>query len=189
LLTASVLPKNTVFIRTKISSGRIRIDTIVRLTNALKLLLLSTHSNRISSALNTNYIIGVFLYGDGSAYGWAFSDTAWSRTVDNKIIKCRCDETTCSFPAGFYSFADIDNFYNHITLRFQEYNDTDLVPGFVGSCTPLQAILQATFVCLYEIVCIKKLVHYFPSLAQVSQEIIIIHAIFHSQLYKWFFSS
>ncbi len=171
LPTANVLPRNTIFIRIKISSERTRIDTLVRLNNALKLIQLSTHSNRIYSALNTNYLLGIYLFGSGNSYFWGNSPTLWYWIVNNQTTRCRCDENTCSFPAGFYSFGDIDDVDIHVYIRPQNYTASDLVPGFVGSCTPLEAVLQATFVCLYDIECIKKLVHYFPQLTQVNIEI------------------
>jgi hypothetical protein len=174
LLTADVLPENAIFIRTKISSERIRIDTLVRFNNALKLIQLSTHSSRISTALNTNYVLGVTLSGDGRSYNWWTGFTSWHWTVNNQTTKCHCEEDTCSVPAGFYSFVDVGDFYSHINMKPQIYNASDFVPGFVGSCTPLQAVLKATLICLYDKECIKKLVDYFPRLTQVSKAFSIV---------------
>lgn len=170
LLTANVLPENAIFIRTKISSERIRIDTLMRFNNALKLIQLSTHSSRILTALNTNYVLGVLLRSNGNSYGWWTSFTSWHWTVNNQTTICRCEEDTCSFPAGFYSFYDVGNFYDHINMQPQIHNASNFVPGFVGSCTPLQAVLKATFICLYDRKCITKLVNYFPRLTQVNKK-------------------
>jgi hypothetical protein len=148
-------------------------DTVIRFNNALKLIQLSTHSSRISTALNTNYVLGVILMGTGSSYGWSTSFTTWRWTVNNETTRCQCDQDTCSFPAGFYSFYDMGAFSIHSDMRPQMYNASHFVPGFVSSCTPLQAILHGTFVCLYDKQCIMKLVDYFPRLTQVSKPISI----------------
>ncbi len=114
-------------------------------------------------------MLAAFIYGDGGNYAWFTGYTSWFWTDNNKTRTiCGCDQNTCSFPAGFYSLADEGNFYSHADMIPQMYNASDFVPGFVGSCTPLEAVLQATFVCLYDIECIKKLVDYFPRLVHVS---------------------
>lgn len=170
LFTPNALPENAIFIQTKINSEQIRINTLVRFNNALKLIQLSTYNSRISTALNTNYVFGVSITGTDSSYpSWLITDTSWYRIINNKTIKCYCGEQTCSFPAGFYSLADIGNFDNHVDLKPYAYNASDFVPGFVGSCTPLEAVLQTTFDCLYEMKCITKLSIYFPHLIQVNK--------------------
>jgi hypothetical protein len=167
LLTARVLPKTEVYMQTQVSSERIRTDTLVHFNDALKLIELSTRGSRLASALNTNYVILVNSFMDSTYYVWYNSYTSWYWTANNQTTICRCEQSTCTFPAGFYHFADIDTMEAYGDIRPQLYNISDFVPGFVGSCTPLEALLQATFVCLYDKECIKKLVKYFPQLTQV----------------------
>jgi hypothetical protein len=141
------------------------------MNNALKLVQLSIRTNRISTELNTNHIIGVNIFINGTIFAWYFAHTSWYWTVNNKTTYCHCDRSTCSFPAGFYSFSDISDFNNHTVMVPQNNNASYMVPGFVGSCTPLEAVLQATFVCLYDVGCITNLSHYFPRLAEVRIEL------------------
>lgn len=139
----------------------------MRFNDALKHIGLSTRSSRISTALNTNYIAALYSIGVSKVVSWFFGYTAWLRVVNEEKIVCRCEQTTCSFPAGFYSFADLDNFTVYSQINPDLYDVRDFVPGFVASCTPLEAILQATFVCLYETKCIETLIPHFPRLNEL----------------------
>jgi hypothetical protein len=171
LFTANVLSEKEVFVQTKTNGERIRTDTLIHLNNALNLIELSTRSNQIPTELNTNYVYGATVLSNDIVYNWHVSNTVWYWTVDHETISCHCYNSTCSSPSGFYFLADISDFDRHTIMVPQKNNAAYLVPGFVGSCTPLEAVLQATFVCLYDIECIKKLVHYFPPLAQVRKGI------------------
>jgi hypothetical protein len=167
LPTASVVSEKDILIETNINSERIRTVTLVRLNNALKLIELSTHSNAIVSASNTNFIYSVSSVQYPPYFlSWS-NPTAWYWTVKNETTICFCEDSTCSAPAGFYSFADIDNVDIHTEMTPQNYNASYLIPDFVGSCTALAAVLQAKFICLYDIECIKKLIDYFPRLDRV----------------------
>jgi hypothetical protein len=146
----------------------------MHLNNALKLIELSIRSNRVFTEVNTNHIVAVVLRDNGAANGWLFGHTSWYWTVDNETTYCHCDRNTCSFPSGFYSLSETSDFNNHTVMVPQKNNASYMVPGFVGSCTPLDAVLQATFVCLYDINCINELGHYFPGLRQVRKRIITL---------------
>jgi hypothetical protein len=171
LLTANVLPEKEIFTQTKINSERIRTDTLIRFNNALKLIELSTRSNRISTELNTNHVHGVEFLPDGIVLGFHFRTTSWELSVDHNATNCVCHLNTCSYPSGFYFLANIGELDNHAFFKPQKINAAYLVPGFVASCTPLEAVLQATFVCLYDTECIKKLAVYFSPLARVRKGI------------------
>jgi len=175
LITPNALSEQTVLLRSNTSSNRIRSDLIDHFKNALKLIRLSTCSSHSISALNTNYVLGVFLgwssnYTTFLSYATYVSNIEWTVNEDNQTIKCYCEQRSCSFPAGFYRFADNGDFYAHTKPDPYKYNITDVVPGFVGSCTPLDAILEANLTCLYNRTCFRKLVRYFPRLNQVKQQ-------------------
>ncbi|CAF2956088.1 unnamed protein product [Rotaria sp. Silwood2] len=176
LLSSNLLRENEIFIQTKISSERILSDTTVRLNNALKLIKLSTQSNVISSALNTNIVYSASRFVNFQTYKYISSYTGWHWTANNQTTICVCHINTCTLPAGFYSFADKNDFYLHTKLVPQEHDVSDLVPGFVGSCTPYEAVFQAKFICLYDIKCIKTLADYFPRLAQLIPTIKVLNA-------------
>ncbi|CAF4964823.1 unnamed protein product, partial [Rotaria sp. Silwood1] len=167
LFSSNLLPEKQICTQTNISSDRILRDTRIRFNNALKLIELSTQSNVISSALNTNIVYSASRFATFQTYMYKSSYTGWYWTENNQTTICVCQiNTTCTAPAGFYSFADKNNFELHTKLVPQQHHASDVVPGFVGSCTPYEAVIEAKFICLYDIKCIKKLVNYFPRLTQ-----------------------
>ncbi|CAF4550094.1 unnamed protein product [Rotaria sp. Silwood2] len=144
-------------------------DALSRINDALKLIELTTRGNQLVSALNTNYVFALYSYMEDQLPFFLFSSTVWYTFVNNQTIKCDCSQNTCSYPAGFYQFVDSQNPMPRWFLKPQQYNATDVAPGFVGSCTPLESLRQTTFICLYNATCIAKLINYFPQLAQVSE--------------------
>lgn len=58
-------------------------------------------------------------------------------------------------------------FYDNLLCISDIPINTTLVKGFVTGCTPLEAILESTLDCLYEIECLQLLLNYFPKLNQV----------------------
>ncbi|CAF0911325.1 unnamed protein product [Rotaria sp. Silwood1] len=177
LFSSNLLPEKQICTQTNISSDRILRDTRIRFNNALKLIELSTQSNVISSALNTNIVYSASRFATFQTYMYKSSYTGWYWTENNQTTICVCQiNTTCTAPAGFYSFADKNNFDLHTKLVPQQHHASDVVPGFVGSCTPYEAVIEAKFICLYDIKCIKKLVNYFPRLAQLIPTIKLLNA-------------
>jgi hypothetical protein len=162
--------RREIFIQTKINGERIRTDISIRLNNALKLIELSTRSNTIVTELNTNHVYGATVFHNVIIYSFHVRSTVWYWTVAQQTTSCQCSNTTCTFPVGFYFLADISDFDKHTLIKPQNNYVAYLVPAFVASCTPLEAILQATFVCLYDIECINKLALYFSPLAQVRKK-------------------
>ncbi|CAF1146722.1 unnamed protein product [Adineta steineri] len=49
-------------------------------------------------------------------------------------------------------------------FHFKNLPNSTIVSGFFGACIPLEALLQSTLDCLYEIECLELLSDYFPSL-------------------------
>ncbi|CAF4779101.1 unnamed protein product [Rotaria sp. Silwood1] len=177
LFSSNLLPEKQICTQTNISSDRILRDTRIRFNNALKLIELSTQSNVISSALNTNIVYSASRFATFQTYMYKSSYTGWYWTENNQTTICVCQiNTTCTAPAGFYSFADKNNFELHTKLVPQQHHASDVVPGFVGSCTPYEAVIEAKFICLYDIKCIKKLVNYFPRLTQLIPTIKLLNA-------------
>ncbi|CAF4795170.1 unnamed protein product [Rotaria sp. Silwood1] len=176
LVTTRVLLETQIEIQAKVRGQQAQSDALSRINNALKLIELTTRGNQLISAMNTNYVFALYSYMEGQLPLWLVGNTIWYLPVNNQTIRCDCNQYTCSYPAGFYQLADNENPYPRWFVRPQQYNVTDIVPGFVGSCTPLESLLQTTFICLYNATCIAKLIKYFPQLAQVISTIDILNA-------------
>lgn len=166
-MTNRALTEGALHLQVQIETGRSRIGMLSQFTTALKLISISTKSNQIATAVATNYVFAVNHYAHINYYGWSVQYTKWNRIENNEKIICRCGQTTCIAPAGFTSFANIDNLTVYGELQIDLSNITDELPGFFLSCTPLEAILQANLLCLYDMDCIKVLLPYFPPLEQV----------------------
>ena len=62
---------------------------------------------------------------------------------------------------------DYSTSHNKDTWRIYPPNAT-IVKGFFAACTPLEAILQSTLDCLYDIPCLLLLTEHFPSIRQTN---------------------
>ena len=68
--------------------------------------------------------------------------------------------------AGFFSTSTKKSIRTHVRWALPSAN-SEVVNGFFGGCTPLEALLPSTLNCLYEIECLQLLSKYFPALQQV----------------------
>ena len=167
LITSRVLTEEELDIQVNIDSQRNRLNMQSQMNKTIDLIGLSTRSNQISTGLNTNYVFGVNFYPEINYHGWLIQFTKWKIIENNQTIKCNCKHSICSAPAVFHSFADIDHRTVYENSSIDLSNLTDHLPGFVLSCTPLEAILQAKLFCLFNSTCLQILLNYFPDVAEV----------------------
>ncbi|CAF4220742.1 unnamed protein product [Adineta steineri] len=137
-------------------------STSARIIMFLNYLRTTVRENYLVSALNTNFIIDI--------------STDFNTWFDTKVFSVRCN-----FTSGDISSANRDNSASAATLNpllndsmtserlrvFESMPNSTIVSGFFAACTPLEALLQSTLDCLYEIKCVQLLSDYFPALNHV----------------------
>jgi hypothetical protein len=77
-----------------------------------------------------------------------------------------CGNANPTSPAGFFSTSAALDISDHVIWDIPTAN-SEVVNGFFGGCTPLEALLPSTLDCLYDIECLQLLIKYFPALSQV----------------------
>jgi hypothetical protein len=172
LVTIKLLRENEV---QSDSDGNVQIvksSTPVQVTLPLNFLQITTRSNSLNSALNTNVIVNIVqslglpivdMYATCYSSTGAFTPTTYPGLP--------CYMVTATTPAGFYSLLPYISANNH---QYWPYYPVSFVPspsatvnGFFGGCTSLDALLASTLDCLYDITCLQIFVDYFPGLNQV----------------------
>jgi len=117
----------------------------------------------------------------GSPFKLAETDTAYIdkyNYADSIFTKsCQYIDPTTVTPAGFYSvpFDDISLYHQQWPIHPPAFRPTAIstVHGFFGGCTALDAVLNSTFDCLYDIRCLETFTNYFPNLTQVCMSLIL----------------
>ncbi|CAF1195281.1 unnamed protein product [Adineta steineri] len=115
--------------------------------------------NYLISALNTNLIVTLVPHFIADQYSYIYS-TAYTHASGNRL---NCGEHNPMIAAT------LNSVINESEPVFERFNfeylpDSTNVSGFFAGCTPLEALLQSTFDCLYEIECLQLLFDYFPRL-------------------------
>ncbi|CAF0999622.1 unnamed protein product [Adineta steineri] len=133
-----------------------------RIVKFLNYLRTTARGNYLVSALNTNLIVGIFFSSDMGFYTVASQIIYNSTTGDS--LTCNSDNPT--------SAATLNPLLNDsVPLErikiFESMPNSAIVSGFFAACTPLEALLQSTLDCLYEIKCLQLLSGYFPALNHV----------------------
>ncbi len=77
-----------------------------------------------------------------------------------------CGNANPTSPAGFFSTSTAKYIGAHTPWAIPTTN-SEVVNGFFGGCTPLEALLPSTLDCLYDTECLQLLIKYFPALSQV----------------------
>ena len=133
---------------------------------------ITTRSNFLISALNTNVYVEEIVADDqvstiGTGSTQFFNE---NNTYDVNNIEQTCAMISPTVPAGFYSLSLYDSSYNHFIWP---QSPPDFIPianttvdGFFGGCTPLDALLVSTLDCLYNTTCLQNFADYFPNLNQ-----------------------
>lgn len=123
-------------------------------------------TNNFATSLNTNILLslgysrtrGYIIHGEFTQYDPGYTG-----------IGHLCDSNNIISSAAFFPFDDSLS-YNTWTWREYPPNET-LVNGFFTGCIPLEALLQSTLDCLYDISCLQLLADNFPSLNQVKLDL------------------
>ena len=84
----------------------------------------------------------------------------------SNVESIACGKANPISAAGFFSTYTKKHITVHVRWDIPAAN-SEVVNGFFGGCTPLEALLPSTFNCLYEIECLQLLTKYFPALQQV----------------------
>ncbi|CAF3664549.1 unnamed protein product [Adineta steineri] len=113
------------------------------------------------SSLNTNFIIEPD----------SRPNTLSSFMANKVMYKNRSDETCADLIRTInatlsplpYQLNEHDRRY-----RMEPMSNSSNVTGFFAACTPLQAVLESTLDCLYEVECLYLLLKYFPNLKTIN---------------------
>ncbi|CAF4078850.1 unnamed protein product, partial [Adineta steineri] len=128
-----------------------------RIVMFLSYLRTTIRGNYLVSALNTNLIAEI-------PTDWNRSDiisfSVGYRSTNGSVF-CNRENPT--------SAATLNPLLNDYMTReriqtFESMPNSTIVSGFFAACTPLEALLQSTLDCLYEIECLQLLSGYFPAL-------------------------
>lgn len=122
--------------------------------------------NVLVSALGTNHMFSVLNVS-------ANFDTVFSQGLhfynSDDFIAYWCGGKNFIIATSFVSLSPDEVYYSgelYVWINLMP-SDTTIVNGFFTGCTPLEAILESTLDCLYEIECLQLLLYYFPKLNQV----------------------
>ncbi|CAF1018049.1 unnamed protein product [Adineta steineri] len=130
-----------------------------RITMFLNYLRTTIRENYLVSALNTNLIMKICPDCFDVVRPLAFP--VMYNSTNGGFVSCNQGNPT--------SVATLNPLLNDsVTLerirKFESMPNSTIVSGFFAACTPLEALLQSTLDCLYEIECLHLLFGYFPAL-------------------------
>jgi hypothetical protein len=134
-----------------------------RIISFLNYLRITSQANYLVSALNTNLVIAIG--GGGDQYLFYRFPTTYSPYAMS-VYQISCDNENPTSAASFESFFYTPNYLYHMNWM-EPAENSKIVSGFFGGCTPLEALLRSTLDCLYDITCLQLLIEYFPALNQV----------------------
>ena len=151
----------------------IRTSIPVQVTRVLRFLQISTRSNFLISALQTNMVFAITSYNGRVIYYLSDATYFYDQNVSyaDALVRSSCRLKSSLVPAGFYSLPLYESAVRHVNWPnrppFFEPLASATVDGFFGGCNVLDALLASTLDCLYNITCLTNLVDYFPGLSQV----------------------
>jgi hypothetical protein len=145
----------------------------IQVAPRLRFFQIITRANSLTSALNTNVLIEIHYMG--SPFKLIETHTIYIdkyNYADSTFTKfCQYIDPATVTPAGFYSVPFNETSFNHIywPINPPHFRPTAIstVHGFFGGCTALDAVLNSTFDCLYDMRCLETFTNYFPNLTQV----------------------
>ncbi|CAF3662865.1 unnamed protein product [Adineta steineri] len=142
-----------------------------RIISFLNYLRTTTRADYLISALNTNYLVAFdyskwtyLLISGETAYSDKFSDAS----SNEEPIGCSSKNPMST--VGFLEISQSKLYRDRLRWSRPTLNAT-LVSGFFTACTPLEAILQSTLDCLYNVTCLQFLTKYFPAMNQVCMKL------------------
>ncbi|CAF1176295.1 unnamed protein product [Adineta steineri] len=166
-ITISLLPEVQVQTEVNGTVGFLKNSASAGIISFLNYLRIITRANYLISALNTNAVMGFFVFS--SEYRIMGSTTfysPYSSDTDKPDSHVACSNTNPITPAGFFEYSTVWIYEIH-QWWYLPSPGTIMVDGFFGGCTPLESILQSTLDCLYDVTCIQLLLNYFPALNQI----------------------
>ena len=150
----------------------IRANMPVQATTTAEFLKITTRSNSLVSALNTNIFVIRETRNRTVHYLDTVSTSFFNRTATNIATRfSKCQGKSSTTPAGIFSLSQYDSVNNHqywpeFPPSFEPMASAT-INGFFGACNPLDAVLASTLDCVYNITCLQSLTDYFPDLNHV----------------------
>ena len=144
----------------------------VEVTTTLDFFKITTRSNSLISALNTNIFVKREARNRSVYYLTTDPTSFFNRTATNIVSRfSSCDVMSSTTPAGIYSLSQYDSVNNHqywpeFPPSFEPMASAT-INGFYGACNPLDAVLASTLDCVYNITCLRSITDYFPDLNHV----------------------
>lgn len=138
----------------------------IRIISFLNYLRITTRANYLASALNTNLLVTI--QDMTETYVASLKQVYHLPTHDRRLSvpKLQCGTTNPISETSFFAISREDFLAMHYEWYKPEPNSTR-VSGFYAGCTPLEALLESTLDCLYDIECLESLPDYFPNLDRV----------------------
>ncbi|CAF0992437.1 unnamed protein product [Adineta steineri] len=176
LVTVQLLSEDQVRSQILANIDLIKSSIPAQIESIVKLLQITTQSNSLTSALNTNtHVKTDFTYAQIpfiAPYSTHFYDENKTNALNFWAQTCNIVSGTAF--AGFYSLSPLDSINNHLQWPlYYPYLPNKIIPnatvdGFFSGCTPLDGLLVSTLDCLYSSTCLKNFADYFPDLNQTN---------------------
>ncbi|CAF3959134.1 unnamed protein product, partial [Adineta steineri] len=176
LVTVQLLSEDQVRSQILANIDLIKSSIPAQIESIVKLLQITTQSNSIVSALNTNAYVVTDLSNAQIPYIHPYSTQFYN---ENSSYQLNFFGQTCNVVSGiafsgFYSLSMYDSTNNHLQWPlYYPYLPNKIIPnvtvdGFFSACTPLDGLLVSTLDCLYSKTCLKNFADYFPDLNQTN---------------------
>ncbi|CAF1652155.1 unnamed protein product [Adineta ricciae] len=174
LVTFQLLPDVQVNSQVSANIDLIRSSVPVQVDITVVLLQITTRSNSLVSALNTNIYVSIHHFDSQitsiTTYFTPYFDENSGLGVN--YFGHTCDVIGFTTSAAFYLMSQFDSAYNHGSWPPTSPGFTAIangtVDGFFSGCITLDGLLVSTFDCLYNISCLKNFANYFPNLSQIN---------------------
>lgn len=135
-----------------------------RIMSFLDYLRITTQANRLVTALNTNFLI-ITMYTSNyknihvASRQVSYTPSSYGRN-STQLLYCGVDN-----PVDVVTFSDtsLEGDADLLDDWNTDYPGAEEVDGFFTGCTPLEALLQSTLDCLYEVQCLQLISKNFPA--------------------------
>ncbi|CAF1463352.1 unnamed protein product [Adineta steineri] len=166
-ITISLLPEVQVQTEVNGTVDFLKNSAAAGIISFLNYLRIITRANYLISALNTNAVMGFYLFSIGYyVEGFTTFYSPYTLNTDKPDSHVTCSNANPITPSGFFEYSTVWDYKVHQGWYLPSPG-TIMVDGFFGGCTPLESILQSTLDCLYDVACIQLLLNYFPALNQI----------------------
>ncbi|UJR34644.1 hypothetical protein I4U23_027421 [Adineta vaga] len=151
------------------AKGELFINNLsTRIISFLNYLKLTTQTNHLITALNTNFQITIESNPFSENILIRCEQVRFMSKFDFKNISnvMSCGVNNPTSPVSFLNSSN-DNIFDVFFGRDEYNSGTKQVNGFFSGCTPLEALLRSSLDCLYNIKCLELLLNYFPNLNSI----------------------